>query len=176
MVVLTEREVRAVVGKRADYYLAKWGPHLAGGEGRPAAAGFNWAAFLLTGLWLPYRKMRRTAAIFFGVLLLESLVETGILGGLSAAELPDGLGFAITVAIAFVCGMLGNRWYLEHVRGIVAEVRSLSLPEEEHLWALERRGGTSVAMAIVFTATAVFVTGVALFFFELAVIGLTGEP
>ena len=173
MLDLTEQEVRVVVGKRADYYLAKWGPRLAGGEVDGGTAGFNWAAFLLTAFWLPYRKMRRAATIFFGVTLLATLVE-GVLVWLGGVELPDGLSFGITAAIGFVCGMWGNRWYLGHVRRIVAEVRALALPEEEHLWMLERRGGTSVAMAIAFFAVAALVFAFALYLLELVVFALAG--
>jgi hypothetical protein len=43
-VVLSEAEVRAAVGPRADFYLRKWKGNDRG--------GFNWAAFAGSGVWL----------------------------------------------------------------------------------------------------------------------------
>ena len=42
-----QEELRAFVGAKADYYLVKWTPLL---KGWGRSAGFNWAAFFLTGL------------------------------------------------------------------------------------------------------------------------------
>jgi hypothetical protein len=49
---LTEAEIRAFVGKKADYYLASWSSVLHHGGRRTK---FNWAAFFFSGLWIPYR-------------------------------------------------------------------------------------------------------------------------
>jgi hypothetical protein len=84
MSTLNAQEVAAFVGEKAGYYLQKWRPVLDGTGNAGNATGFNWAAFFLSGLWLPYRKMYRATAIFFGVILLETLFEeiiyVGILG------------------------------------------------------------------------------------------------
>src|SRR5258707_862516 len=48
------QELRAFVGRRAVYYLAKWRGVLAGSG---TETGFNLAAFFLSAIWLPYRKM-----------------------------------------------------------------------------------------------------------------------
>jgi hypothetical protein len=55
----SEAETRAAIGPKADLYLRKW-QAIPGG-------GFNWAAFLLSGLWMSYRKMYRAAAILSGI-------------------------------------------------------------------------------------------------------------
>ena len=65
-----EQYLRAFVGTKADYYLEKWSP-LAGHSGR--SMGFNWAAFLLSGLWLAYREMYMVTTVFFAISLVESI-------------------------------------------------------------------------------------------------------
>ena len=78
---LTPQEVTAFVGRKAGYYLRKWSGAL---DGTGDSTGFNWAALLLSGLWLPYRKMYLTTTIFMALILLESIVEevvyVGVLG------------------------------------------------------------------------------------------------
>ena len=71
-----ELEYRAFVGRNARYYLRKWSfaPDDSG-----STRGFNWAAFLLSGLWLPYRKMYRVTFIFYSI-----LVGTSVLAELAA--------------------------------------------------------------------------------------------
>jgi len=54
---LKDDEIAAFVGKKAGYYLEKWRPVLDGTGNAGNVTGFNWAACLLSGLWLPYRKM-----------------------------------------------------------------------------------------------------------------------
>ena len=61
------RQLRAFVGSKAQYYLDKWTPLLRSLSGN---AGFNWAAFLLSGLWLPYRKMYKATLIFYAIIIL----------------------------------------------------------------------------------------------------------
>jgi hypothetical protein len=162
---ITEQELRAFVGPNSDYYLNKWWPGLKGhgaGYDQVAAAGlmlaqpktgFNWAAFFLTGLWLPYRKMYVPALILFGVILVKSLFAkvyfVGILGQPGAPYL---LSWLVGLIAGIVCGSLGNRWYLSRARKVIAEVRSRGLPEVEHLREVSRRGGTSVLAALGFFA------------------------
>jgi hypothetical protein len=68
----SEAEIWAFIGKKADYYLRKWHPALYDSR---RAQGFNWAAFGLLGLWLPYRKMYRVTLILFGIIAAETLLE-----------------------------------------------------------------------------------------------------
>src|SRR5437764_14418267 len=69
---LTEPELRAFVGSNASYYLRRWCPTMEGGG---AGMGFNWAAFFLSGLWLPYRKMYLATAVLFGILVVTTILE-----------------------------------------------------------------------------------------------------
>lgn len=142
---LTEQEVKAFVGPKADFYLRSWQQAL-GGDGR--ATGFNRAALLLSGLWIPYRKMYRIAIIFFAVILLESLLE-GFMARVLGMHVPATVGQIVALTAAVVCGVLGNQWYLSHARKVIAEVRARGLPEEEYLRVLSERGGTTLLGSLV---------------------------
>jgi hypothetical protein len=136
----------AFVGSKADYYLDKWWRLLQDGSG---SAGFNWAAFLLCGFWLSYRKMYKVTILFYGIVLLESVLEevvfVDILGN---AETPPVLEPAIGLAAAIICGAFGNRWYFSHARAAVSELRSLGLRDDALLQTLTVRGGTSILASL----------------------------
>jgi hypothetical protein len=148
---LTDQEVAAFVGKNADYYLQSWqtAPEGMGGAGN--RAGFNWAAFFLSGFWLPYRKMYRAGAIFFGVLVLESILEEVVfIGILGKPEAPGLLGSLVGFIAAMICGGFGNAWYLSHTQKKIAEARNQELADDAYLQALAKRGGTSFAASLGF--------------------------
>lgn len=146
---LTEQELRAFIGKGADYYLKKWQPIL-GGQGR-RRAGFNWAAFFLPGLWFPYRKMHKAAFIFYGISLIETILEEVLFVGiLGKPESPFVLDFLYTIVVGIVCGAFGNIWYLSHTRKVTDEVRSKGLQEEAYFELLSKRGGTNLKKSLGF--------------------------
>jgi hypothetical protein len=163
---LSADEIQAFVGKNAPYYLRKWAYALE--TGRPVRR-FNAAAFWLSGLWIPYRKMYRVLLIMFGVLAVQIVGEAAAVyfGLLSFDERAMGLwdrlvGLAISIAI----GTRGNDWYLSHTRRTVARIRALGLPEAEYHAELTRQGGKSLLAAlclfVCFLAalfTVAFVTG-----------------
>ena len=104
-------ELRAFVGPNADYYLRKWLPLLQGGK----VADYNWAAFFLSPLWLPYRKMYRWTLAVYGLLLLTAILKqvTSVLG---MSGITRTIDFFVLLLIALICGQFGNRWYLAHGR------------------------------------------------------------
>ena len=166
---LSEQEAEAFVGRKAGYYLKKW-PLARELTGR--STGFNWAAFLLAGLWLPYRKMYRAATIFWGVLLVESIVEEVVFVLiLGKNEPPTGVSRLVGLIAAVICGACGNQWYLSHTRRIVAELRSQGLSEDDYLRAPSRRGGTSLAASLGFLALFIIAITGSLFALELLVGG-----
>jgi hypothetical protein len=83
--ILIEPELRAFVGTNSNYYMNRWKPLLEGHDW----SGFNWAACLLSELWLPYRTMYGLAAGFYGIAFL----------GVDEAErpLPQSRAFAEAV-------------------------------------------------------------------------------
>jgi hypothetical protein len=129
------------VGRKADYYLKKWAPRL---EDPQADVGMNWAAFLLTGLWLAYRKMYAAAFIFFGAAVLERFSEEVVFRGLMRLpSVPMGVNLIYSLAAAIICGLFGNAWYLAHARRKIADAHAQGLEGEQLLFALSQRGGTS---------------------------------
>lgn len=140
-----DRYLRAFVGSKADYYLQRWTPSV---ESEEASTGFNPAAFLLTGLWLGYRKMYLGASIFFAVILVESVAEELLFVGVLGKESPAAMSRVVGLVAAIVCGSYGNRWYLSHARKEIADVRAQGFEEQAVLEALSKRGGTSLGPAI----------------------------
>jgi Protein of unknown function (DUF2628) len=141
---LSEAEIRAFVGRNAKYYLRKWSAPLGDFA---QATGFNWAAFLLSGFWILYRRMYRVALIAFSIVAVPAVV-TGIpeaagLADQGTIKALNAVGNLCGFAFAIVCGNFGNAWYLAHTKRQIAQVRELGLAEEAYLRALARRGGTS---------------------------------
>ncbi len=142
---LTEAELRAFVGKNADYYLKRWAPALRGDGG----AGFNLAALLLSGLWLGYRKMYQNTLILFAIIAAMTILElAGVLAGLVNPNVVGLLGNIVGLGAAVVCGMYGNAWYLSHAKTVILEARSRGRDGGVDLVELSRRGGTSVAKSL----------------------------
>jgi hypothetical protein len=144
---LAIQEIRAFVGPRADSYLKKWHGALAG-DGR--GTGFNWAAFFLSGLWIPYRKMYLVALVFYGIVIAESIAEEVIFVGILGRETPAVVDRLSGLIAAIVCGAFGNRWYLSRVRKEISSLKTQGMPEEAILETLARRGGTSLVASIGF--------------------------
>ncbi len=149
----SEGELRAAVGPRADFYLRKWQATEGG--------GFNWAAFFMSGLWLPYRKMYRATLALYAFVLLESAGEELIfIGWLGQSETPRFVERGVTAAICWICGALGNRWYLRHVRARIARARTRQSDDQLRLELLRSDGGTSVVRALLcFIAFLVLIVG-----------------
>lgn len=142
----TEQELRAFVGRKADYYLSRWQDAL---DGTGGGFRFNFLAFLFGGLWLGYRKMYLATTIFLGIVLVETFVEDFVfILILDQPETPDFVNLLTTILAGFVCGAFANRWYLAHARKVITAVRRLGLPEDAHLEMLSKRGGTSIVPSV----------------------------
>ncbi len=137
-------ELRACIGRNAEYYLKKWHGAL---RGRDQGTGFNWAAFLFGGLWLPYRKMYRATLILYGSFITLTFLEI-VFQVVIGTEVPTWLDRMITLAIGIACGAGGNRWYLSHVARLISQSRSEGLTDSELRLRLERRGGTNILASL----------------------------
>ena len=136
----------AFVGTNAQYYLDKWRPILSRWS---PSAGFNWAAFFLSGLWLSYRKMYRLTLILYAIIILESILEDVVfVGMLGDPEPPAGLGQVVGLVAAIICGCYGNQWYLSHARRVISEVSATGLQGDDLVRTLVKRGGTSFAASL----------------------------
>jgi hypothetical protein len=152
-------ELRAFVGRNADYYLKKWGAALKGFE---KSTGFNFAALVFGGVWLAYRKMYRAAFILYGIVLADALAQTVLFSVfLPGTDPPPIVERAVTLGIALVCGGYGNRWYLNHSLRQIADARAEGLQGEALMATLSKRGRTnltaSLGMSIGFFTVAVAV-------------------
>jgi hypothetical protein len=133
----TDDELRAAVGRRVEFYLRKWA--------NTAHGGFNWAAFFLAGMWLPYRKMYRAAAVLYAVVIAESMLEELVfVTWLGWPETPRWVERGVAVGICWVCGSLGNRWYATHVARLIERARASQPEGEARLARLRESGGTSL--------------------------------
>lgn len=126
---------------------------------------------LLSGLWLPYRKMYKITIILYGFIIAETILEYILFNGILKYEEPPGiLGSIVGFTIAFVCGIYGNHWYYSHTCKNIFEVRRLSTSEESRTQALIERGGTSWSSAIgfmlMFIIVAIVVIGTMTTLFE----------
>jgi hypothetical protein len=137
-----EQELRAFIGKEADYYIKKWQPRL-GGQGY--WAGFNWAAFFLTDLWLAYRKMYQAIFVYYGAKIAGGVLVGAIIGKQIDSRLLEILVGLIT---STVCGVFGNIWYLTRTLKVVNEIRSQGLQEEAYFQSLFKFGGTNIRLSI----------------------------
>ena len=120
------RRLAAFVDENVQYYLNKWAPLL---QSRTGSAGFNWAAFFLTGFWLPYRRMYKAALILYAAVIVEAALEEVVfVGVMNKTETPQALGTVVTLAVSLICGAYGNRWYLAHARAAVSKNSREGLP------------------------------------------------
>jgi hypothetical protein len=147
-----EQELRLIVGPKADHYLNKWRSRL-DTPGPVGALGFNWAGFLFSGFWLPYRKMYKAGLILYAAVLGVSVGEELIIRFLPRDVAP-GIALAgrlVSLVVSIVVGSYGNGWYLNHARRVVAETRTEATAEGLSAGAyaalLSRRGGVNALIA-----------------------------
>src|SRR5262245_22711026 len=141
-----EQDLRAFVGPNADYYLRQWHSRL---SGQHASAGFNKAAFFLSGFWVGYRKMYKIAFFFFGIILAEMVLEELLfVGVLKMPESPAVMTPLVGLVVGIVFGICGNGWYLSHAQRVIAKVQSQQLEGVAHSRALAGRGGTSLGISL----------------------------
>ena len=156
----TDDELRAYFGPRADYYIAQW-------RGT-ARRGYNWAAFLFGGLWFPFRRMYRAAAVFWGVAIVVTVGSEFAFRALGHSGSPKWFDRTTALLASFACGVAGNYLYLGHARRLIAATRTLGLTNQEYLAALSSRGGARLSHALICLA----LLGLLIVAFVAAAIGL----
>ena len=128
----------SVVGGNFPIYRQRWRLD----QGIATASGtWHWPAFLLGPIWMMYRRMYRLAAMWVGLLLLISVVETLL-------DVPEGVSLVITIALSVTTGTFGNTWYLAHCQRLIAQARAVSGGDDARLRSeLTARGADRVAAA-----------------------------
>ena len=139
---VSEDELAAFIGPRAPYYLRAWRSLSAH---QTNFGGVNRAAFFCSAAWLLYRRLYRLAAIFLGVVLLESIVSAALFRH-RGVPTPVSYDLLTTAIYATVAGLFANRWYYHHARGRITALKNRGIRSPA---ALAEQGGTSWLAPIV---------------------------
>ncbi len=129
----------AIGPKNTDYYLR----YLQKSEGSPWQASWNWPAFLVTSLWLLYRKVWLGWLIYVVLLPIGLTVLTAVVGaglGETAGTLIYFVGFA---ALMLAFPVWGNALYKRKLTALVDKAQRLHAEREAQRAYLARHGGTS---------------------------------
>ncbi|WP_239616391.1 DUF2628 domain-containing protein [Cohnella mopanensis] len=108
---------------KKDVYLAKWGKN----------SGWNWPAFLFPPIWMAYRKLYVESAIYFGIIVLLSIIESFV-GYMSSS---------IYLLISIFAGVYGNKIYYRKAKKTIEEIMALHEDKERRLLLIGKKGGTS---------------------------------
>lgn len=180
-------EMAKFTGKNTQYFLLVFKRIKEYGRSK-----FNFASFLMPGVYLLYRKMTVLGLIFSLVLIVSNVFATYIYltpewsayyndimnaatGGVS--DLSMGLSLiakmmyvyipvvltGIRYVLMVLCGLLSNRWYRRHCVKRISRVKEDSDPQKLSE-NLEKAGGVNLGLAISFGAAIVIVGYVCNFF------------
>lgn len=108
-------QVRALIGKNADYYIRKFNAI----ENKGSNSSWNWAAFLFGYLWLAYR---RTNSWHFWLSWSIGMVSLTLSAISLVLWLPisfDVFILILTAPIYIVIGVLGNSAYKKYIDDII---------------------------------------------------------
>lgn len=135
---IDQNDLAAFVGPdNTGYYMQKYNEM----NMSNSKASWNWAAFLIAGPWMLYRKMYKNALIFFAIALVSNIVPF--------------LGSMISLALVVCSGIFGNHLYFMHAESQINA--SHGMDEYQKQAYLRSKGGTSVGAAIGITLAYVFV-------------------
>lgn len=109
---------------------------------------FNLAAFLFGLAWMLYRKMYVEAAVLFGIIFFEGLVEQSLFGSNSESKF---IGLIINIITAFTLGTLANLFYLQKAQRAVALAKAKFSNNDERLDYLKKTGGTNTLAFVIVT-------------------------
>jgi hypothetical protein len=70
------------------------------------------------------------------------------------------VNLVLNVLTGLVCALYGNAWYLSQARGAIGTLRNRGYQGEELLYALSKRGGTSIAAIFLANIAAGIVLGI----------------
>lgn len=147
LVIETSSTWKTFIGKRADYYLHKWG--FQNGVVTQETS-WNWAACFFGIFWLGYRKMYRYILILLGSYLALDIFL--LLLNVNEAFLYT-MNRAIGIGISLTLGLFGNYLYYLHAR---RKIQQLSTAKQLNTQTLVKTGGTSFIGVII--AITLFIT------------------
>ena len=146
-----ENDVSNVVEQNAGYYIDKWKK-----ASNPLKfAGWNWAAFLLSPIWLAYRHMYFWATIYFLLLVVTAAVASILPAIIYYTALTEESLLIWRIAspflVALIFGWKGNALYGRHVHKLIAAKSDTSKP----VAPLFSKTGRSLTSAILVFSVAV---------------------
>ena len=139
-------QYEAIVQKRRDYYLLRFGRFARGGW-----ISWNWAAFFATLAWLRYRRLYGWSWLYvlFSTPFLLVFAMLPMAGDACGAALDPAPGEVAHLVIPslIVLGwilppLVADRIYFDHVRALVREAEHAIAQGHDAQRELARRGGT----------------------------------
>ncbi|WP_272496374.1 DUF2628 domain-containing protein [Alicyclobacillus acidoterrestris] len=114
---------------------------------------WNWSAFILTILWLGYRKMY----LYLSIIVIAVIIFSIVLG--FGTTISPWIGLLIGVAVNILLGLFGNYLYLLHAKYKIRKVKQQSSDEKIQRQLIQQSGGTSIkSLAIVAVAIAILMS------------------
>lgn len=137
----TEPTVPAVdlfVGRKADYYNRKWEK-----AAQKNGLSFNIAAFLLSFLWLGYRKVYKPIFLFAALFLSIDIILYIVKFEYALSSFSNPIDRAVGSAVTFILAFYGNAIYKRHVDKKIQTINETvgNASEQEDLY--KKKGGTS---------------------------------
>jgi hypothetical protein len=157
-VALTDADIRAFVGPRADRYAHLWANCIAGTVMVPR---FNVAALFGGPIWMGYRKLYGLTAVWFGLLVALTLTRSALFDD-AASESAQAFVSAAGLAEGIAMSWVGNYAYLRKARRTVNEARATFPDSREREIRLRQRGGVTWLGLVVAPALGFVGTGIAL--------------
>ncbi|UTR08690.1 DUF2628 domain-containing protein [Evansella sp. LMS18] len=147
-------ETGHIIKNNSDYYLRKWKTS----KNPFKYSGWNWAAFLVSPVWLAYRHMYLWAVIYFVLLLLAFAAAYAFPVIIHYTALPEESLFVWGIVSLFLAGLFfgfkGNTLYAKHVGRIAGFLEN----KNKQAAPLFNKTGTSpVSAVLVFAAAALLI-------------------
>ncbi|WP_456402382.1 DUF2628 domain-containing protein [Persephonella sp.] len=140
---ITNEELRAFIGEKADYYMEKFEKFEKGNS-----VSWNWAAFFFGVLWMFYRKM-----YLYGLGALGFITIVNVALEIMKTSPVINLGVSLWLWVGF--GVFGNYIYYLFVKNKIKEIKEKNQNSQEIIQILERSGGVNKLVLYIFGALAV---------------------
>lgn len=138
-------ELKAFVGPNDKFYLTRWRQFKS-----KDYFTFNIGAFFLTGSWMLYRKMYKSALILSFIAIIETILSEYIfLNYLNYPETPVGYNVLSTLLYSVIIGKTGNYLYYLHTMKTINQVKRNPSGKIDYIEELKTKGGRSLVSAIV---------------------------
>lgn len=143
--------------KNTEYYLAHFDTFENGGS----RVSWHWPAFLISSIWLLYRKMWLNALLYWVALPIVLTVLSGVVESLAGVETSLIFYYTTYVLITFVLVPMYANWlYFRHVQAKVDKLTASPPTGETPALAIARIGGTSKVILAVLPFFFIVVLGI----------------